>query len=148
MSGVGQSTEAAGASAKSSQVIEHIGSTAVSDEILKAAVAFKKQVDNAPMFKERIQNTETPNGSNAWLVAGEHTATGYPMIANDPHLTMDTPAQWYENHLVYKKDGKEWHVNGTGLAGAPGVVLGCSNGACWGMTVNPLDVTDMFSEKC
>jgi len=147
MSGEGQSTEAAGANGKSRQAIEHIGSTAASDEILKAAVAFKKQVDNAPMFKERIQNTEAPNGSNAWLVAGEHTASGYPMIANDPHLTMDTPAQWYENHLVYKKDGKEWHVNGTGLAGAPGVVLGCSNVACWGMTVNPLDVTDMFSEK-
>ena len=146
-SGMSQSTEAANVSGKSRQAIEYSGSRTVSDQTLKAAVNFKKQVDNAPSFKERLQNIETPNGSNAWLVAGEHTQSGYPMIANDPHLAMDTPSIWYENHLVYEKDGKEWHVNGAGLAGAPGIVLGCSSVACWGMTVNPLDVTDIFSEK-
>jgi penicillin amidase len=147
MSGAGHRTEAAGAAGKSSQAIEHRGSRTISDETLEMAVKFKEQVDSAPLFKDRLQNKEAPNGSNAWLVAGENTESGYPMIANDPHLTMDTPAQWYENHLVYERNGEEWHVNGVGLAGAPGVVLGCSSIACWGMTVNPLDVTDIFSEQ-
>ena len=48
--------------------------------------------------------------------------------------------------MIYNRDGEEWHVNGTGIAGAPGVVLGCSSFSCWGMTVNPLDVTDFFGE--
>jgi penicillin amidase len=147
MSGVGQSTEATGTSGKSRQAIEYTGNWSVSDETLDMARKYMERVDNAPLFKKALQNREAPNGSNAWLVAGEHTESGYPMIANDPHLAMDTPAIWYENHLIFNKDGEEWHVNGITLSGAPGVVLGCSNMACWGMTVNPLDVTDIFSEQ-
>jgi len=145
-SGQGHSPESSGGHGKSGQEIEYVGERTVSEQTLKLAREFKQKVNEAPLFKERLQNSEDLKGSNAWLVAGEHTESGYPMIANDPHLTMDTPAIWYENHLIYDKDGKEWHVNGTGLAGAPGVVLGCSSQACWGMTVNPLDVTDFFSE--
>jgi penicillin amidase len=147
MSGVGQSTEATGTSGKSRQAIEYTGNWSVSDETLDMARKYMERVDNAPLFKKALQNREAPNGSNAWLVAGEHTESGYPMIANDPHLAMDTPAIWYENHLIFNKDGEEWHVNGITLSGAPGVVLGCSNMACWGITVNPHDVTDIFSEQ-
>ena len=86
------------------------------------AKAVKERLDNAPMFTSRLQQGEDLKGSNAWLVAGYHTESGYPLIANDPHLTMDTPAIWYENHLVF---GDDWHVNGTS------VVLGCSSHACW-----------------
>ena len=147
MSGVGQNTQAAGSSEKSGQAVEYRGSRTVSEKTLKMAQNFKQQVDNAPLFKQRLQNSEAPKGSNAWLVAGEHTQSGYPMIANDPHLSMNTPAVWYENHLIYDNEGEQWNVNGTGLAGAPGVVLGCSNFACWGMTVNPMDITDFFNEE-
>ncbi len=71
-----------------------------------------------------MQNREQPNGSNAWLVSGEHTASGNPMIANDPHLTMNTPAIWYEAHLVFNRDGEEWHINGVNPPGEPGALSG------------------------
>ncbi|MCU0989728.1 MAG: penicillin acylase family protein [Xanthomonadales bacterium] len=145
-SGLAHSTEAAGPQGKSPEQLEYIGERTVSEDVLRMAQELSERIDNAPLFKERLQTAEAPKGSNAWLVSGEYTESGYPMIANDPHLTMDTPAIWYENHLIYNKDGQEWHANGTGLAGAPGLLLGCSNFACWGMTVNPLDVTDFFSE--
>jgi len=139
-------TEVNAAAGKHGQAIEYIGDQTVSEETLTLARNYKEQLESAPLVRQLLQNRENPKGSNAWLVAGRHTESGYPMIANDPHLTMDTPAIWYENHLVYNKDGEEWHVNGTSLSGAPGVVLGCSSVACWGMTVNPLDITDMFTE--
>jgi penicillin amidase len=147
MSGVSQATESASGVRKQRRKIEFSGSPVISEETMNLVRDFKEQVDNAPLFKQKIQQSENPNGSNAWLVAGQHTESGYPMLANDPHLSLNTPAIWYENHLVYNRDGEEWHVNGVGLAGAPGVVLGCSSFACWGMTVNPLDVTDIFSEQ-
>lgn len=143
--GVDQVGASGGADTKGARV-ETIGSREISDQTLAMATELREKIDNAPLFKQRLQNQQNPNGSNAWLVAGEHTESGFPMIANDPHLTLDTPSIWYENQLIYPKEGEEWHVNGTGLAGAPGVVLGCSSFACWGMTVNPLDVTDFFSE--
>ena len=140
-------TEANGPGGKPGNQVEHIGQRAVSAKTLEMAQRFKAKLDNAPLFTERMQKEERPNGSNAWIVAGEHTDSGYPLIANDPHLSMNTPAIWYESHLVYENDGEEWNVNGTGVAGAPGHVLGCSSFACWGMTVNPLDITDFFTEE-
>ncbi len=147
-SGQEQQLEAAGPTrSKAERVAGRSGNRVVSEQTLELARQLKQRLDAAPLLKRLLQNPQSPKGSNAWLVAGEHTESGYPMIANDPHLTMDTPAIWYENHLVYNKNGKEWHVNGTSLAGAPGVLLGCSSFACWGMTVNPLDVTDFFQEE-
>ena len=132
---------------KAGSSLEYIGSRTISDKTLAMALSVREKLDNAPLTEKWIQSTEQLNGSNAWLVSGEHTQTGNAMIANDPHLTLDTPAIWYENQLIYNKDGGEWHVNGVVPPGAPGVVLGCSNFACWGATVNPLDVTDFFTEE-
>ncbi|MEE4217603.1 MAG: penicillin acylase family protein [Xanthomonadales bacterium] len=127
--------------------IEVTGNQQVSETTLALAKKFKAQLDNAPLARKFMQNREQPNGSNAWLVSGEHTASGNPMIANDPHLTMNTPAIWYEAHLVFNRDGEEWHINGVNPPGEPGALLGCNNAACWGMTVNPLDITDFFQEQ-
>jgi penicillin amidase len=126
--------------------IEVIGNRDVSDTTLAMAKRLQDRFDKAPLLEKFTQSQKQRKGSNAWLVSGEHTASGNAMIANDPHLTMDTPALWYEAHLVFDRDGEEWHVNGINLTGAPGVVLGCNNAACWGATVNPLDVTDYFFE--
>jgi penicillin amidase len=152
--GIGQADDSSNLQAsgqsdgKPAAVIEYSGDTAVSDSMLNLAAEYRTALDNAPMFTERMQSVQTPNGSNAWIVSGEHTESGYPLIANDPHLTMNTPAIWFEGQMIYKnEDGDDWHVNGTMVPGVPGVVLGCNNHACWGMTVNPLDVTDFFNES-
>lgn len=145
----GSSTQAAGDSPdKPKTSIEYSGDRSVSDTTLNLAAEYRAALDNAPMFTNAMQTEQSPKGSNAWIVSGEHTESGYPLIANDPHLTMNTPAIWYEGQMIYKNaDGEDWHVNGTMVPGVPGVVLGCNNHACWGMTVNPLDVTDFFNEK-
>ncbi len=127
--------------------IEVIGNRDVSDTVLSLAKKFNDQLDHAPLVQKFMKSEQHPKGSNAWLVSGEHTESGNAMIANDPHLGMNTPAQWYEAHLVYNRDGEDWHINGVNLTGIPGVVLGCNNAACWGATVNPLDVTDYFFEE-
>lgn len=139
--------EAATPAGKNKPKIEVIGSRDVSETTLALAKKFRAQIDDSPLMQKYLQSESDPNGSNAWLVSGAHTASGNAMIANDPHLTMDTPAIWYEAHLVFNRDGEEWHINGVNPPGEPGALLGCNNAACWGMTVNPLDVTDFFNEK-
>lgn len=148
--GIGQSSvEAAGGAAdKAHSAITATGSGVVTDTLLNLAAQYSEALDQAPLFKAKMQSPELLTGSNAWVVSGEHTASGYPLIANDPHLTMDTPAIWYETQLIYDKgDGVDWHVSGTSVPGTPGVLLGCNDNACWGMTVNPLDVSDFFQES-
>ncbi len=152
--GIGQASTASNLQAngtdnsKAEGVITVSGPAGVSDEMLNLAADYRAALDGAPLFTEAMQNEQNPKGSNAWIVSGEHTESGYPLIANDPHLSMNTPAIWHEAQLIYDKgDGADWHVSGTVVPGTPGVLLGCSNHACWGMTVNPLDVTDFFQES-
>ena len=142
-----QSIEASGYTGSEKLQIKVENKISVSESALGELENVQNRLKNAPFIKPFMQNSESPNGSNAWLVAGEHTESGNAMIANDPHLGLNTPAQWYEAHLVFPRDGEEWHVNGVTLAGAPGVVLGCNNVGCWGATVNPLDVTDVYTEE-
>lgn len=143
----GSGTEAAAAIDENKSRIEVLGSQEVTETTLALAKKLRRQIDNAPLMQKYMLSQQQPNGSNAWLVSGQHTASGNAMIANDPHLTLDTPAIWYEAHLIFNRDGEEWHINGVTPPGEPGVLLGCNNAACWGMTVNPLDVTDFFTEE-
>jgi len=141
------SIEATAPGGHSKSRVEVIGNREVSATTLELAQKIRDQVDNAPMMQKYLQSQQEPNGSNAWLVSGEHTESGNAMIANDPHLAMNTPAIWYESHLIFNRDGEEWHVNGVNAPGLTGNMLGCNNVGCWGFTVNPLDVTDFFSEE-
>jgi penicillin G amidase len=88
-------------------------------------------------------------GSNNWVISGERTSTGMPLLANDPHLGVQLPSIWYENGLHCTPKGAEcpYEVTGYSFASAPGVVLGFNNHIAWGVTnVNP-DVQDLFIEK-
>ena len=95
-----------------------------------------------PLFRHLTQS-EKP-GSNWFAISGEHTASGAPILANDPHLSLTNPAIWYEMHQVVEG---ELNVAGVTLPGVPYVLLGCTERVCWTPTTNPLDVTDMYSEK-
>jgi penicillin amidase len=83
-------------------------------------------------------------GSNNWVIAGARTATGKPLLANDPHLTVQNPAVWYFNHLR-TADGT-FEVAGVSLAGSPGVVIGHNNAIAWGMTNLGADLMDLYVE--
>jgi penicillin amidase len=81
-------------------------------------------------------------GSNNWVLAGSHTATGAPLLANDMHLLISVPAIWYENHLV----GGDLNVTGVTFPGIPGVVAGHNEHVAWGFTNGFPDVQDLYME--
>ncbi|MFI5821396.1 penicillin acylase family protein [Streptomyces rishiriensis] len=88
-------------------------------------------------------------GSNSWVVAGKHTITDKPLLANDPHLSASLPSVWYQMGLhcrsVSSKCG--YDVSGYTFAGMPGVVIGHNADIAWGMTNSGVDVTDLYLEK-
>ncbi len=81
-------------------------------------------------------------GSNNWVVSGNHTATGKPLLANDTHLELSIPPIWYEIHLT----APGWNVKGLTLPGAPLVVIGHNDHIAWGFTNNGADVQDLYLE--
>ena len=82
-------------------------------------------------------------GSNNWVVAGSHTATGSPMLANDPHLKLSAPALWYFARL----EAPGLKVAGATLPGLPVVVLGQNGAIAWGFTNTGPDVQDLYLEQ-
>ena len=120
--------------------------------------SYRRSIEDIPLLKTALERSQHQMGSNWWILSGEHTASGHPILANDPHLGLDTPAIFYENHLLAGGnpgcglDGEpagDLLLDSTGVsfAGIPGVVLGCNSTACWGATTNPLDVTDVYLEE-
>lgn len=79
-------------------------------------------------------------GSNAWAVAPWRSATGRPLLANDPHLEVSLPCAFYAIHL----SAPELHVTGLTLPGAPGVVIGHNERVAWGVTNAMLDDEDLY----
>ncbi|MEU1131394.1 penicillin acylase family protein [Streptomyces sp. NPDC005900] len=88
-------------------------------------------------------------GSNSWVVAGEHTITGKPLLANDPHLAPQLPSVWYQMglHCRSVSDKCRYDVSGYTFSGMPGVVIGHNQDIAWGMTNLGADVTDLYLEK-
>jgi penicillin amidase len=82
-------------------------------------------------------------GSNNWVLSGERTTTGRPLLANDPHLKLSAPALWYFARL--KAPG--YDVAGATLPGLPGVVLGQNAQLAWGFTNTGPDVQDLYLER-
>lgn len=87
------------------------------------------------------------NGSNNWMVSGAHTASGHPILSNDPHLQLTSPAIWWYVHLNTKRAGGDLNAMGVAFAGAPGMILGYNDDLAWGATVTNYDVTDVYQEE-
>ena len=85
--------------------------------------------------------------SNNWVLAGDRTTTGSPVVANDPHLGLTAPSIWYLAHLRVSESGAARNLVGTTLAGAPLVLLGRSDSFAWGFTNTASDVQDIFVER-
>ncbi len=80
------------------------------------------------------------NGSNNWAVGADRSATGYPLLANDPHLGLTLPSIWFEVQLV----APGINVYGVSLPGAPGVIIGYTPQLAWGVTNHGVDVLDWY----
>lgn len=145
------------------------------DRTAALARKFRDKALDVPRLARAFEGHHGDTGSNWWILSGEVTESGHPMLANDPHLSLDIPAIWYEAHLISSLeprcgldvDGEaalgvmpqggetderdvvldeNLDAGGVTFAGVPGVVLGCNQVACWGATVNPMDVTDVYQE--
>jgi penicillin amidase len=136
-------------------------------ELLRAEVAERIGVDamvdlfpdvvNLPAFIQAGKSTHparsallaaaflptSGQGSNNWVVAGTRSASGAPMLANDPHLAILTPAMWYECHL----SAPGLHAAGASLPFAPGIVVGHNERIAWGVTDTESDVSDLYLER-
>ena len=82
-------------------------------------------------------------GSNNWVVDGTMTATGKPMLANDPHLSARLPSTWYLAHVT----AGDFEMIGATLPGTPAVALGRNRFIAWGATNVAADVEDLYREK-
>ncbi|MET4561295.1 penicillin amidase [Lysinibacillus parviboronicapiens] len=122
----------------------------------KAKELFIKYPDNASSIIE--SNIENPvavagqfnadllpnefNGSNNWVVSGDKTKSGFPILADDPHLGLSTPSIWYQMHL----QSPAQNVSGVIFAGIPGIILGHNDDIAWGVTNVGPDVQDLYIE--
>lgn len=104
-------------------------------------------------YREQIRGNETLQaaidprrhaGSNEWAIAPKNSTTGNALIANDPHLSLSEPPNFYP--ISIRVPGK-LNVAGMGFPGAPFVIQGQNERIAWGSTVNPMDVTDIYQEQ-
>jgi len=94
------------------------------------------------LYPKRMTGEVQP-GSNAWVLSGKRTASGKPILANDPHLEFGLPSTWYMIHL----QAPSLNVSGGSLPGAPSVIIGHNDRIAWGMTNLHFDVQDLYLEK-
>ncbi len=79
-------------------------------------------------------------GSNNWVVSGDRTLSGSPILANDPHRAVSVPALRYVVHLV----GPGWNAIGSGEPTVPGVSMGHNEQGAWGLTIHGRDMEDLY----
>ncbi|TWG82717.1 penicillin amidase, partial [Cellulosimicrobium cellulans J34] len=116
-----------------------------SDHLQSALEAADRALDAVPVLVGRGEGT----GSNSWVVSGEHTASGMPILANDPHLSLGAPGIWAQVGLHCNEVGPDcaFDVAGFSFAGFPGVIIGHNAQLAWGLTNMGADVTDFFVER-
>ncbi len=115
----------------------------------RAAGRAREKLAEHPLFALALDRRESFVGSNEWGVTGSATAGGRPIIANDPHLSLNAPSTFWEWHLIVRNDPDEGPMNATGVGfpGSPGVILGQNERITWGATTNPMDVSDVFADR-
>ncbi len=96
-----------------------------------------------------VPGAETGIGSNSWVISGSRTDTGMPILANDPHLSIQMPSIWYQNglHCMTVSEGCPYDVVGFSFSGVPGVIIGHNANIAWGVTNLGPDVQDLYVEK-
>lgn len=94
-------------------------------------------------YQIKTREIEEGIGSNNWAVSGAKSASGYPLLANDPHLDLTLPAIWYQIQLI----SGDMNVCGVSIPGSPGVIIGFNKHVAWGVTNVGADVLDWYTIK-
>ena len=121
------------------------------DELQQAATAIEWQeasdvIEAASLL---VGDVGEGIGSNSWVVSGDLTETGMPLLANDPHLGSSLPSVWYQVQLRCSEvtDACPFDVGGFSFSGLPGIVIGHNQKVAWGFTNLTTDVTDLYVER-
>jgi penicillin amidase len=117
--------------------------TTWADEIQKQAMFQGGDPAKLDFLFSTRTGSELQPGSNAWAISGQHTASGRPILANDPHLEFSAPSTWYMIHL--KAPGLD--VSGVSLPGVPCIIIGHNARIAWGVTNLGFDVQDLYVER-
>lgn len=137
-------TERRGATRYAAQApaVEASASGYLEPRTVELAKEYREKIKGMLVF-ERLRDLKRSGASNEWAISGDLSASGVPLLANDPHLSLVTPSTFYPVHL----EDRDIDVIGSGFAGVPFVIVGHNRFISWGATVNPMDVTDTFQEK-
>lgn len=83
------------------------------------------------------------HGSNSWVVSGKRSASGFPLLANDPHVAFSNPAVWYEAHLK----SPEFEIYGHFIPLVPFPAMGHDRQRGWAVTMSEVDDMDLYEER-
>lgn len=116
---------------------------------VRQALATLETVKDAAQALPALLGTGEGIGSNSWVVSGDLTASGQPLLANDPHLGQSIPGVWHQAglHCREKSSRCPFDVTGFTFSGIPGVVIGHNDKVAWGVTTMYADVTDLYLER-
>ncbi|MEM3067338.1 MAG: penicillin acylase family protein [Thermoplasmata archaeon] len=95
-----------------------------------------------PLMLPEIHALQESVGSNSWIVTANNSIYGFPMMANDPHLTLLVPSLWIPINLV----DPNYNVTGWALAGIPGVLIGHTQNTSWGLTTSEGNSANVYLE--
>lgn len=120
--------------------------SAVSDETVESLVQLRGILTRMPALLGRAGSDI---GSNSWVVSGDLTESGKPLLANDPHLGPALPSVWYQMGLRCStvSDACPFDVAGFSFSGMPGIIIGHNDRIAWGFTNLGPDVADLYLEK-
>lgn len=112
-------------------------------------VAYERTAHNAQLIDTITGGGADGLGSNSWVVSGDLSETGSPLLANDPHLGIRMPSIWYQVglHCIEPSQACPFDVAGFSFAGVPGVIIGHNADVAWGFTNLGPDVMDLYVER-
>ena len=113
-------------------VFQKVGSLDQADDLVMQNSSFPE--------KDLFLQSQEMEGSNNWIVAGNKSASGFPLLANDPHRKIALPSLRYMVHLV----APGWNVIGAGEPVIPGVSIGHNEYGAWGLTIFETDGEDLY----
>ena len=97
-----------------------------------------------PIWRQLEATTQAAIGSNSWVVSGQLTGGGTPLLANDMHLAVRVPNTWYRATLQWADPaGHDWRLAGVTLPGVPALVVGSNGHVAWGFTNTYADWGDI-----
>jgi penicillin amidase len=119
--------------------MEGVGSA----EVKRLARAAELILEQTRSLKSWLGRLEQGMGSNSWVISPGNSLNRRPLLCNDPHLIVQIPGVWYENHLVCPN----YEVSGASFPGVPAVLIGHNEEIAWGLTNGCIDQQDLYIER-